>query len=189
VSPRAPAGVHDHVDLVLGDLALRLRDPRRFGAMLWCETEVLAHPLLKHLGPEPLTAAFDGAYLHRITRTRKQAIKQVLLDNAVVVGVGNIYANESLFKAGIRPRRAANRLTRAECDALAQAVKATLEAAIEAGGSSLRDFFHADGATGYFQQQYFVYGRDEQPCRRCKSPIRRIVQGQRASFYCPKCQS
>lgn len=185
-----PAEKHDHVDLLLdcGRL-LRLRDPRRFGAVLWHVGAPSAHPLLAGLGPEPLEAAFDGAYLHRATRARKAAVKLALMDNRTVVGVGNIYANEALFRAGIRPQLAAHRLTRPRCTALAQAIQEVLREAIRLGGSSLRDFVHSDGSSGYFQQHYFVYGRAGEPCRRCATPIRRIVQGQRASFWCPHCQS
>lgn len=183
-----PAGVHDHFDLLLGSKAMRMRDPRRFGAVLWCAEETAAHPLLASLGVEPLSDAFTAEFLYRVTRGRKQAIKLLLMDHHVVVGVGNIYANESLYRAGIRPTLAAGRLTRAAADRLVDAVRATLHDALAAGGSSLRDFFHTDGAAGYFQQQYFVYDREGEYCRRCDTPIRRIVQGQRATFYCSRCQ-
>lgn len=181
---------HDHFDLVLNNGKLmRLRDPRRFGAVLWHAGDVAQHPLLAHLGPEPLERNFDADYLYQCTRSRSAAIKPVLMDNHVVVGVGNIYTNESLFRAGIRPQHAAHKLTRPQCAALVRNVRAVLHAAIRQGGSTLRDFVHSDGSSGYFQQQYFVYGRTGEPCRRCAMPIRRIVQGQRASFYCPHCQS
>src|SRR5690606_4735891 len=184
-----PAGVHDHFDLVFGATAMRLRDPRRFGAVLWCaEPTVATHPLLAHLGAEPLSDAFTADLLYLATRGRKQAIKLVLMDHRVVVGVGNIYANESLFRAGIRPTMAAGRLTRAAAARLVDAVRATLNDALAAGGSSLRDFIHTDGSAGYFQQHYFVYGREGDNCRRCDTPIRRIVQAQRATFYCSRCQ-
>lgn len=183
-----PAGVHDHFDLVLGAKAMRLRDPRRFGAVLWYADDIGSHPLLAHLGVEPLTDAFSADYLYRATRGRKQAIKLLLMDHRVVVGVGNIYANESLYRAGIRPTLQAGRLTRVAAERLVNEVRATLRDALAAGGSSLRDFLHTDGAAGYFQQQYFVYGREGENCRRCDTPIRRITQAQRATFYCYRCQ-
>lgn len=180
---------HDHVDLLLDNGAVvRLRDPRRFGAVLWVEGDPLQHVLLKHLGPEPLDDGFDGAYLYRETRSRSAPIKNVVMDAHLVVGVGNIYASESLFRAGIGPKTAANKLSRARCERLVQEIKATLADAIKAGGSSLRDFFGADGNPGYFQQQYFVYGRTGEPCRVCGTPIRTLRQGQRSTFYCPRCQ-
>jgi formamidopyrimidine-DNA glycosylase len=184
-----PAEKHDHFDLVLasGEL-MRLRDPRRFGAVLWHTGESATHPLLAGLGPEPLELGFDAAYLYRATRTRSASIKLVLMDNHVVVGVGNIYANEALFRAGIRPQTPAERLSRARCERLVQEVRDVLRAAIEKGGSSLRDFIHSDGSSGYFQQHYFVYGRAGEACRRCGSAIRKIRQGQRSSFWCAHCQ-
>ena len=184
-----PPGKHDHFDLVLGSGQLmRLRDPRRFGAVLWHEGDVARHPLLAALGPEPLDRQFDGACLHQATRRRSAAIKQVIMDSGVVVGVGNIYANEALFRAGIRPQLAASKLSLARCAKLVQAIKATLRAAIKAGGSTLRDFTNSAGEPGYFQQHYFVYGRAGEPCHKCGTAIRQIRQGQRSSFYCPHCQ-
>ena len=183
-----PAEKHDHFDLVLGDRLLRLRDPRRFGAVLWTSAAPDIHPLLAHLGVEPLSRALDPARLFALTRAHRTAIKQFLMDARRIVGVGNIYANESLFRAGIHPRKRANRLTRAECARLARAIKDTLRAAIRAGGSTLRDFVGADGAAGYFQQRYWVYDRAGQPCRRCGKVIRKIQQGQRSTYYCPCCQ-
>jgi len=186
--PDEPAALHDHVDWLFDDgSTLRLRDPRRFGAVLWTD-DVTRHPLLAHLGPEPLTPAFDAAYLHAQCRRRNAAIKQVIMDAHVVVGVGNIYASESLFHAGIRPATAARRLSRPACARLVAAIKQVLTAAIAAGGSSLRDYVASDGELGYFQLQTRVYDREGLPCRTCATPIRRIVQGQRASFYCPSCQ-
>lgn len=183
-----PAALHDHVDWVFDDgTTLRLRDPRRFGAVLWTD-DVANHPLLARLGPEPLTPAFDAAHLHAQCRRRSAAIKQVIMDAEVVVGVGNIYASESLFHAGIRPATAARRLSRPACERLAGAIKQVLTAAIAAGGSSLRDYVHSSGELGYFQLQTRVYDREGQPCKTCGAPIRRIVLGQRASFYCPSCQ-
>jgi len=189
VDAGSPAGPHDHVDLVLADgRALRLRDPRRFGAVLWETGDIAQHALLAHLGVEPLSGAFSGDYLYAASRNRGAAIKLALMDAHLVVGVGNIYANEALFEAGINPKLPARRLGRERCARLVAAVKNTLRRAIRAGGSSLRDFVGADGEPGYFQQQYFVYGRADAPCRRCGAPIRQIRQGQRSTFYCPRCQ-
>jgi formamidopyrimidine-DNA glycosylase len=192
----APApGIHDHLDLVLagngGDIVLRFRDPRRFGAIIWStlsEAMLPGHPLLRGLGIEPFDPHFDGAWLHRHTRGRTAAIKTVLLAGDIVVGVGNIYASESLFRAGIRPTTPAGRLGPARCDRLALAVRETLAQAIERGGSTLRDFVGSDGSSGYFQLDCFVYDRAGQPCRVCATPVRQIVQGQRSTFYCPNCQ-
>lgn len=184
-----PVEKHDHFDLLLENgCCMRLRDPRRFGAVIWTETDPLRHPLLIKLGVEPLTADFDGAWLYRVTRGKKTSIKQTLMDGHLVVGVGNIYANEALFRAGIRPTLPALRLGRERCDRLARTVKEVLGRAIAAGGSSLRDFVDSSGRPGYFQQQYFVYGRSDEPCHVCASPIRLLRQGQRATFYCPHCQ-
>lgn len=180
---------HDHFDLLLenGQL-LRLRDPRRFGAVLWHTGDITQHALLQQLGPEPLEQNFDGSYLHRATRSRSAAIKQVIMDSHLVVGVGNIYANEALFRAGIRPQQAAHKLSLARCQRLAQTIKEVLHAAIQQGGSTLRDFVHSDGSSGYFQQHYFVYGRTGEACRVCGTRIKQIRQGQRSTFYCPQCQ-
>lgn len=186
--PDEPASLHDHVDWLFDDgTTLRLRDPRRFGAVLWTD-DIATHPLLAHLGPEPLTPAFDAAYLHTQCQRRSAAIKQVIMDAQVVVGVGNIYASEALFHAGIRPTTAARRLTRPACARLVAAIRQVLTAAIAAGGSSLRDYVHSSGEMGYFQLQTRVYGREGLPCKTCATPIRRIVQGQRATFLCPRCQ-
>ncbi|EON14497.1 MULTISPECIES: bifunctional DNA-formamidopyrimidine glycosylase/DNA-(apurinic or apyrimidinic site) lyase [Pandoraea] len=185
------AGVHDHIDLVFERCALRYRDPRRFGAVLFhprSAGDVLMHPLLASLGVEPLTDDFDGQRLYAGTRGRTVAIKQALLAGNIVVGVGNIYASESLFRAGIHPRMQAGKLSRPRAEKLAKAIKDVLAAAIEKGGSTLRDFVGSDGKSGYFQQEYFVYDRAGQPCRVCGTPIRQIVQGQRSTFFCPHCQ-
>lgn len=188
VEPHEPAALHDHVDWLFDDgTVLRLRDPRRFGAVLWTD-DATRHPLLARLGPEPLTPAFDAAYLHAQCQRRSTAIKQVIMDAQVVVGVGNIYASESLFHAGIRPVTAARRLSRPACARLVAAIRQVLTAAIAAGGSSLRDYIASDGELGYFQLQTRVYDRAGLPCRTCASPIRRMMQGQRSSFYCPTCQ-
>lgn len=189
-------GPHDHLDLVLADaggsrLVLRFRDPRRFGAVLWSplpETLLPEHPLLRGLGIEPFDARFGGDWLHRHTRGRRAAIKTALLAGDIVVGVGNIYASESLFRAGIRPTTPAGRLSAARCEKLAAAVRETLAQAIERGGSTLRDFVGSDGSSGYFQLDCFVYDRAGEPCRVCATPVRQIVQGQRSTFYCPHCQ-
>ena len=186
--PGAKLRPHEHVDLVFGRMALRLRDPRRFGAVLWTSGNVGSHPLIAGLCVEPLSPAFSGAWLHAATRRRRTGIKGLLMNAAIVVGVGNIYANESLFRAGISPRTPAARLSRACCDKLVQAVVETLSAAIAAGGSSLRDFVHSDGGSGWFQQQYFVYNRTGLPCRVCGTLIRVARLGQRSTFWCPCCQ-
>ncbi|PWF54833.1 bifunctional DNA-formamidopyrimidine glycosylase/DNA-(apurinic or apyrimidinic site) lyase [Massilia glaciei] len=195
VLPRGvPPGKHDHFDLVVGGAGpqvLRLTDPRRFGAVLWhahADGELGGHPLLRGLGVEPLGEAFSGALLHRESRRRGAPIKQVLLAGDIVVGVGNIYACESLFRAGINPKTAAAKIGRARCDRLAAAIREVLAAAIVQGGSTLRDFIDVNGQSGYFQQTYFVYDRTGVPCRNCGSPIRQIKQGQRSTFYCVRCQ-
>jgi formamidopyrimidine-DNA glycosylase len=185
----APPAPHDHFDLVMEDgTIVRLRDPRRFGLVLWQAGDALAHPLLASIGPEPLSAAFDGAALHAVTRGRSAPIKHVLMDSRVVAGVGNIYANEALYRAGVHPRAAAGRLTRARCDRLVAQVRGTLEAAIAAGGSSLRDYVRSDGLAGNYQSQFLVYDRAGEPCRACGTKIRGIRQGQRSTYYCPRCQ-
>jgi formamidopyrimidine-DNA glycosylase len=190
VLPRdTPAGKHDHVDLVLDSgMMARLTDPRRFGALLWQARDPHDHPLLAHLGPEPLEAGFDAAFLRRRLHGRSAAIKTSLMDSRIVVGVGNIYASESLFRAGIHPRTASGRVSEQRCARLVESIRITLAAAIEAGGSTLRDFVSANGEPGYFQQTYFVYGRESEPCRVCGAAIKSLRQGQRATFYCPRCQ-
>src|SRR5436190_5485934 len=186
--PGTPAEKHDHFDLVLGDRVLRLRDPRRFGAVLWTADDVHAHPLIANLGVEPLSRALDPARLHALTRKHRAPIKQFLMDGRRIVGVGNIYASESLFRAGIDPRLAANRLTRAQCVRLAKAIKETLRAAIRAGGSSLRDYVGTDGVAGEAQSRHWVYEREGKACRRCDTKVKRLVQGARSTYYCPECQ-
>jgi formamidopyrimidine-DNA glycosylase len=186
---KTPAEKHDHFDLVLDNGTLmRLRDPRRFGAVLWHEGDISQHKLLASLGPEPLLKDFNGAYLYRVTRKRSAAIKLVIMDSHVVVGVGNIYASESLFHAGIRPQLPAGKLSLPRCNRLVQTIRETLSASIAQGGSTLRDFTDSNGKPGYFQQNYMVYGRTDEPCRVCNNPIKQIVQGQRSTFYCPACQ-
>lgn len=185
-----PPSRHEHVDIQFdhGPI-LRFRDPRRFGSLLWTQTDVLRHPLLVSLGVEPLSGAFDKASLVRLARGRKTPIKQLLMDSHAIAGVGNIYAAESLFRAGIDPRRAAGRISAARLARLVDQIKATLNDAITAGGSSLRDFVSAQGEAGYFQQSYFVYGRAGLPCRRCATALKDFRLGRRASVFCPRCQT
>ncbi|MEE9099693.1 MULTISPECIES: bifunctional DNA-formamidopyrimidine glycosylase/DNA-(apurinic or apyrimidinic site) lyase [Pseudomonas] len=183
-----PAARHEHVDIELeSGLALRYTDPRRFGALLWSQAP-LEHELLRHLGPEPLTEAFEGERLYQMSRGRSMAVKPFIMDNAVVVGVGNIYATEALFAAGIDPRREAGTISRARYLKLAQEIKRILAIAIERGGTTLRDFVGGDGQPGYFQQELFVYGRGGEFCKVCGSTLREVRLGQRASVYCPRCQ-
>ena len=189
LSTNTPQDKHDHFDLILSNGTLvRLRDPRRFGAVLWHSGDPATHPLLATLGPEPLEKDFDAHYLYQATRGRSISIKQCIMDNHIVVGVGNIYANESLFRAGIRPQLAAGKLSLPRCTKLVAEIRATLAEAINLGGSTLRDFVNTSGQPGYFQQTYWVYGRAGEPCRRCGAPVKQIRQGQRSSFYCGTCQ-
>ncbi|THF61225.1 bifunctional DNA-formamidopyrimidine glycosylase/DNA-(apurinic or apyrimidinic site) lyase [Pseudothauera rhizosphaerae] len=183
-----PPDKHDHVDFVFGEIALRLRDPRRFGLVVWQAGDAAFHPLLASLGLEPLDDGFDGAWLFRATRGLRQPIKHTLMDAHRVVGVGNIYASESLFRARIHPLEPAGALGRQRCERLAASVRETLAEAIAAGGSTLRDFVGGDGRPGYFQQQYFAYGREGEPCRVCGTPVRRFVTAQRSTWFCPRCQ-
>jgi formamidopyrimidine-DNA glycosylase len=183
-----PAGVHDHVDIEFASgKALRFRDPRRFGSLLWA-ADPYEHPLLSNLGPEPLADAFDAKYLHEVARSRRVSIKQFLMNASIVVGVGNIYASESLFVARIHPKRQAGRIAPHRMETLADAIKTVLGKAIEAGGTTLRDFHGGDGEPGYFRQQLEVYGRNDEPCLRCKRPISVTVLGQRSTYYCKNCQ-
>jgi formamidopyrimidine-DNA glycosylase len=189
VSSDVPPRPHDHWDLVTDSgKVLRFHDPRRFGSLHWTSGDPLEHPLLAKLGPEPLSGDFDGEYLYRATRKRTVAIKHLIINSHVVVGVGNIYANEALFRAGISPRRAAGRLTRAQAEALVGAIKSVLKEAIEIGGTTLRDYVSASGTPGYFKQKLFVYERAKQPCRVCKTPIKQVAQGQRSTYWCATCQ-
>ena len=185
-----PPQTHDHVDIEFGDKVLRLRDPRRFGALLWHDNTIPIenHPLIRVLGVEPLVADFDGAWLHDHLRKRSGPIKPVLMDSHMVVGIGNIYAAESLFLSGISPLRSAQKISAARCDKLADAVKQTLSAAVAAGGSSVRDYVHSDGGAGCFQLQCAVYEREGEPCVGCGKPVRKIRQAGRSTFYCPHCQ-
>jgi formamidopyrimidine-DNA glycosylase len=183
-----PRIAHDHVDIELDSgQTLRFNDPRRFGS-LFLSADPASHPLLKHLAPEPLEAEFDGAYLYRITRRRSVAIKQLLMNSRLVVGVGNIYASEALFRARIRPRRQARSLKLQECARLARAIKATLSLAVMVGGTTLRDYVGADGNPGYFRQKLYVYERASKPCRVCRHVVRQFTQGQRSTYWCAHCQ-
>ncbi len=183
-----PAGVHDHVDIDFDSgKVLRFRDPRRFGSLHWSD-DPASHWLLKNLGPEPLGNAFNGKYLRSQSRGRRVAVKQFIMNAAVVVGVGNIYASEALFMARIHPRRAARRIALHRYEALADAIRSVLDRAIQAGGTTLRDFHDSNGEAGYFQRELEVYGRGDEPCHRCERPISVIVQGQRSTFYCKHCQ-
>ncbi len=183
------AAPHEHVEFEFGSgQALKFRDPRRFGALLYCEHDPIQHPLLQPLGPEPLGDEFNADYLYRHCRKRNAAIKNVIMNSHIVVGVGNIYASEALYRAGIRPGRAARRISRARLARLVDAVRATLSEAIAQGGTTLQDFTQADGRPGYFRHALAVYG-NRGNCRVCGSPIKQVVLGQRASYYCPGCQS
>ena len=189
VPVHTPAGVHDHVDFELeSGNALRLRDPRRFGSLHFTTTPE-RHPLLAHLGPEPLGPEFDDDYLWRRSRGRRVAVKPFIMNAQIVVGVGNIYASEALFMAGIHPLRAAGRISNDRYRVLAAAIREVLMRAIQAGGTTLRDFYGGDGEAGYFAQQLLAYGREHQPCRTCGTPITAIVQAQRATYYCKRCQT
>ncbi|CAI1212591.1 bifunctional DNA-formamidopyrimidine glycosylase/DNA-(apurinic or apyrimidinic site) lyase [Serratia quinivorans] len=182
------AGKHDHVDLVISNgMTLRYTDPRRFGAWLWCG-DLATSNVLAHLGPEPLSDAFTGAYLYEKSRNKRTLIKPWLMDNKLVVGVGNIYASESLFTARILPDRPAGSLSKVEAEVLVETIKAVLLRSIEQGGTTLRDFLQSDGKPGYFAQELQVYGRAGEPCRACGTPIQSAKHGQRSTFFCPRCQ-
>ena len=184
-----PPEKHDHFDIEFNDhQVLRLRDPRRFGAVLWAGLQPNQHALLAALGPEPLSDDFNGKILHAHILTKSAAIKTTIMDGHLVAGVGNIYASESLFRARINPQTPANKVTLKQCVNLVAEIKATLNDALNAGGSSLRDFFGTDGNPGYFQQEYFVYGRTGEPCKVCTKAIVCIRLGQRSTFFCPACQ-
>ena len=184
-----PPEKHDHFDIIFDDnRVLRLRDPRRFGAVLWAGEQPDQHALLRVLGPEPLDDSFNATYLFDAIKNRKAAIKVTIMDSHLVVGVGNIYASESLFRARIHPETQANNLSLFQCQQLVTQIKSTLSDALAAGGSSLRDFFGADGNPGYFQQEYFVYGRTNEPCKVCTNTIKNIRLGQRSTFFCSHCQ-
>ncbi|MGA7964586.1 MAG: bifunctional DNA-formamidopyrimidine glycosylase/DNA-(apurinic or apyrimidinic site) lyase [Gammaproteobacteria bacterium] len=180
---------HDHYDLILDDtLCVRYRDPRRFGLLLWAGAHPERHPLLRDIGPEPLSEDFTGEYLYIVSRTRSGPVKSLLMDSHIVAGVGNIYASEALYRAGIHPHRPARRVALARYTALVSAVRAVLGEAIKAGGTTLRDFYSGTGTAGYFRIQLEVYDREGESCARCQTPIRRLVISQRASYFCPRCQ-
>jgi formamidopyrimidine-DNA glycosylase len=181
--------LHDHIDILFyGGVCLRYHDPRRFGCLLWAEGDPQSHPLLADLGPEPLGPGFNGEYLQQAAKTKKVSVKSFIMDSHIVVGVGNIYANEALFHAGIDPRRAAGRISLNRYDRLAESIHEVLQQAIIQGGTTLRDFVNASGNPGYFQQTLAVYGREGEPCRLCTAPIRCVRIGQRATFFCSHCQ-
>ena len=189
VRPGTAPRPHDHWDLQLDSgWVLRFHDPRRFGSLHWTEADPHRHPLLLKLAPEPLSAAFDAEYLYRATRKRGVAIKQLIMNSQIVVGVGNIYASEALFHARVAPRRRAGRVTKAEAARLAAAIKRVLAEAIEIGGTTLRDYVDPDGSPGYFRQKLFVYERASLACRVCKSPVKQFAQGQRSTYWCSTCQ-
>ena len=190
VMPAAtPRVIHDHVDIELDSgQTLRFNDPRRFGSLMFTTGDPAQHPLLKSLAPEPLEDEFDGEYLWKVTRRRAVAIKQLIMNSRLVVGVGNIYASEALFRARVRPRRAARSLSRAECNKLARAIKATLAMAVKVGGTTLRDYVGVDGNPGYFRQKLYVYERAGKPCRVCGKPVKQLTQGGRSTYWCANCQ-
>src|SRR5580692_10122988 len=184
-----PAEAHDHIDLALtSGHTVRFNDPRRFGSLHYVTGDPQIHPLLAKLAPEPFAAAFDAAYLWRVSRGRKVSIKQLIMNGQLVTGVGNIYASEVLFQSGIRPRRQGRSLTQLETGRLVAAIRKVLQQAIRVGGTTLRDYVNPDGNPGYFRQKLFVYERAGEPCRNCATPIRSFTQGQRSTYYCPTCQ-
>lgn len=180
---------HDHCDFVFDKLILRYHDPRRFGAILWTDGDPLQHSLLKNLGPEPLSRSFNAKYLYRSCQHKKANIKSIIMNSQIVVGVGNIYANEALFLVGIHPAQSARSLNLVMCEKLVQAIKTVLRKSIKAGGTTLRDFLQADGKLGYFAQQLQVYGRKNLPCFQCQQAIILLRQQQRATYFCAKCQN
>ena len=188
LEPGTPPGLHDHVDLVTDDALVRFNDPRRFGSLLWVDAPVERHALLAGLGPEPLESQFDGDHLWRLSQGRRLAVKSFVMDGHVVVGVGNIYASEALFMAGVHPTRPAGRVSRGRYQGLAEAIRDVLGRAVREGGTTLRDFSDTDGTPGYFARNLLVYGRAGQPCFQCGAEVRQKVIGQRSSFYCVRCQ-
>lgn len=188
-SPSCQPGNHDHLDIKFeDDVILRLHDPRKFGAALWTTQDPLKHKLLKKLGPEPIGEMFHGHYLHQCTRNRKQAVKNIIMNSHIVVGIGNIYASEALYLAGIRPGIAAGRISLARYELLVKAIKKVLQDAIKQGGTTLRDFLASDGQPGYFGQYLNVYNRAGKPCNRCGTAIKQTRHRQRSTYYCPDCQ-
>lgn len=189
VHPSAPADKHDHVDIIFSDdTCLRLRDPRRFGSIHWTDRDPLEHPLLHHLGPEPLGQDFSAPHLYSRSRRRTQSVKTFIMDSRTVVGVGNIYASEALFRSGIHPLRRAGNISLKRYGALSGAIRDVLNAALAKGGTTLRDFVGGDGSPGYFRLELDVYDRAGEPCRNCSGNIRQVRQGQRSTYYCPQCQ-
>lgn len=189
VSNHEPSTKHDHVDIALSNgRLLRYNDPRRFGAILWTQAAITEHPLLRSLGPEPLSDDFTAEYLYGAIHKKKTTIKQTIMDQRLVVGVGNIYACESLFVAGVLPTKPASKVTRAQCNRVVSAIKNILTQAIHQGGTTLRDFVNSDGKPGYFKQQLLVYGRKDQPCKKCHRILVEKRLQNRATVYCPKCQ-
>lgn len=189
IDAQSPRELHDHVELIFGQhQALRLRDPRRFGALLWVEQDPLLHPLLRDLGPEPLSDNFTGEYLYQRARRRELSVKALIMNSRIVAGIGNIYANEALFLAGIHPQRAAGRIALNRYRGLADCLKQVLQDAIEQGGTTLRDFAREDGSPGYFSLQLRIYGKAGSPCSNCGAPITLRTQHQRATYYCARCQ-
>ena len=189
LNKNTPAEKHDHLDIIFdNNKILRFRDPRKFGCVLWTKSDPLKHKLLKKLGPEPLESSFNADYLFECSRNRKIAIKSFLMNSHIVVGVGNIYANESLFSAGINPKRAANKISLQRYQKLVPAIKQILLQSIEQGGTTLKDFINEEGKPGYFQQTLNVYGRASKPCVTCGCTIKQITQAQRSTFYCSQCQ-
>jgi len=182
------ASKHDHIDIVFADSVLRFNDPRRFGAVLWTSEPIQEHTLLRNLGPEPLLDDFDGTYLYMLSRNRKVPVKLFIMDSHNVVGVGNIYANEALFMAGIDPKRHAGRIALARYERLAECIRTVLTDAITQGGTTLRDFVNSDGKPGYFQQQLRVYGRSGLPCRNCEASLSQVRLANRSTVFCRFCQ-
>lgn len=184
-----PVGKHDHVDILLSNgHCLRYTDPRRFGAILWTDQPIDQHKLIAHLGPEPLEESFDAQYLKQQAKTKRCSVKSLIMNGHIVVGVGNIYANESLFLAGIHPKTSAFKLTIKQCQTLTEKIKQVLEKAIQAGGTTLKDFTDSEGKPGYFAQELNVYGRKDESCPLCGDKIKHYKETQRATYYCPSCQ-
>lgn len=189
LAPDSPPRKHDHLDFILANgTCLRFHDPRRFGCVVWTEDDPSTHPLLAELGPEPLSEYFDAPYLHGKARGRSVSVKSFIMDSRIVVGVGNIYANEALFRAGIDPRRPARRIALPRYEKLVVSIREVLSEAIEQGGTTLRDFVNETGSPGYFQQTLQIYGRTGELCRRCGELIRTQRLGQRSTYWCPNCQ-
>lgn len=189
ITVNRPPDKHDHVDIVFASgISLRFHDPRRFGSIHWTNDDPLQHKLLRHLGPEPFDDDFDGEYLLRKSRKRTQSVKSFLMDSRIVTGIGNIYANEALFTAGIHPKRKAGNISKARYERLAAAIRQVLQQALAKGGTTLRDFVNGNGEPGYFRTELNVYERAGESCRHCKSKIKVIRTGQRSTFYCPSCQ-